>query len=171
MSDSLWPHGLEPPRFQDSPRKNTGVGCHVLRQRIFQTQGSNPGLPHCRWILYHLSHQGRFGELQHRGWIRGGRAKSKNVVDVSVRDDGCLHWVAAGHNWAQRPWRQGCLSAELKASNLSSPHYWIGWVFGQVTQLLPALGFPSTKWDKAKWRDFPGGSMVKNLPSNAGDTG
>ena len=26
-------------------------------QGIFPTQGSNPGLLHCRWILYHLSHQ------------------------------------------------------------------------------------------------------------------
>ena len=42
----------------DSPGKYTGVGCHALLQRIFPTQGSNPGLPHCRWILYHLSHQG-----------------------------------------------------------------------------------------------------------------
>ena len=42
----------------DSPGKNTEVGCHVLLQGIFTTQGSNPGLPHCRWILYHLSHQG-----------------------------------------------------------------------------------------------------------------
>ena len=42
----------------DSPGKNTGVGCHVLLQGIFPTQGSNPGLPHCRWILYCLSHQG-----------------------------------------------------------------------------------------------------------------
>ena len=30
-----------------------------LLQRIFPTQGSNPGLPHCRWILYQLSHEGR----------------------------------------------------------------------------------------------------------------
>ena len=42
----------------DSPGKNTGVGCHVLLQVIFPTQGSNPGLPHCRQILNHLSHQG-----------------------------------------------------------------------------------------------------------------
>ena len=42
----------------DSPGKNTGVGCHALLQGIFPTQGSNPGLPHCMWILYHLSHQG-----------------------------------------------------------------------------------------------------------------
>ena len=53
--DCSWPgfsvHG-------DSPSKNTGVGCHALLQGIFLTQGLNPGLPHCRWILYHLSHQG-----------------------------------------------------------------------------------------------------------------
>ena len=42
----------------DSPGKNTGVGCHSLFQGIFLTQGSNPGLPHCRQILYHKSHQG-----------------------------------------------------------------------------------------------------------------
>ena len=42
----------------DSPSKTTGVGCHFLLQRIFPTQGLNSGLPHCRWILYHLSHQG-----------------------------------------------------------------------------------------------------------------
>ena len=42
----------------DFPGKNTGMGCHALLQRIFPTQGSNPGLPHCRQILYPLSHQG-----------------------------------------------------------------------------------------------------------------
>ena len=42
----------------DSPSKNNGVGCHALIQGTFPTQGSNPGLPHCRQILYHLSHQG-----------------------------------------------------------------------------------------------------------------
>ena len=42
----------------DSPGKNTGVGCHALLQWNFPTWGSNPGLPHCRWILYYLSHQG-----------------------------------------------------------------------------------------------------------------
>ena len=41
-----------------SPGKNTGVGCRFLLQGIFLTQGLNLGLLHCRWILYHLSHQG-----------------------------------------------------------------------------------------------------------------
>ena len=38
--------------------KITGVACHALLQGIFLTQGSNPGLLHCRQIPYHLSHQG-----------------------------------------------------------------------------------------------------------------
>ena len=61
MSDSLRPRGLQPTRLLhpwDSPGKNSGVDCHFLLQRIFQTQGSNPGLPHCRQTLNSLSHQG-----------------------------------------------------------------------------------------------------------------
>ena len=41
----------------DSPGKNIGVGCQAFLQGIFPTQGLNPGLPHCRQIFYHLSHQ------------------------------------------------------------------------------------------------------------------
>ena len=44
--------------YGDSPSKDTGVSCYALLQGIFPTQGSNSGLPHCRRILYHLSHQG-----------------------------------------------------------------------------------------------------------------
>ena len=41
----------------NSPGHNTGVGSSSLLQGVFPTQGSNPDLPHCRWILYQLSHQ------------------------------------------------------------------------------------------------------------------
>ena len=37
--------------------QNTGVGSLSLLQVIFPTQGLNPGLPHCRQILYQLSHR------------------------------------------------------------------------------------------------------------------
>ena len=57
MSNSLQPHGLYSP--WSSPHQNTGVGSRSLLQGIFPIQGSNPGLPHCRQILYQLSHQGR----------------------------------------------------------------------------------------------------------------
>ena len=56
MSNSLRPHGLYSP--WDSPGQNTGMGSCSLLQGIFPTQGSNPGLLQCRWILYQLSHQG-----------------------------------------------------------------------------------------------------------------
>ena len=55
MSDSLPPRGLYSP--WNSLGQNTGVGSLSLLQVIFPTQGLNPGLPHCRWIVYHLSHQ------------------------------------------------------------------------------------------------------------------
>ena len=61
VSDSSQPHGLQPARLLclwDSPGKDTRVGCHALLQRIFPAQELNPGLPHCRQILSHLSHQG-----------------------------------------------------------------------------------------------------------------
>ena len=43
---------------EDCPSKNTGVSCCALFQGIFPTQELNPGLPHCRQILYCLNHQG-----------------------------------------------------------------------------------------------------------------
>ena len=54
-SRSVVPHSLRP---WSSPGQNTGVGSLSLLQGIFPNQGSNPGLPHCRWILYQLSHKG-----------------------------------------------------------------------------------------------------------------
>ena len=55
VSDCLQPHRLYSP--WNSPGQNTGVGGLSLLQGIFPTQRSNPGLPHCRRILYQLSHQ------------------------------------------------------------------------------------------------------------------
>ena len=46
------------PRTVQSMELNNGVGSCSLLQGIFPTQGSNPGLPHCRWILYQLSYRG-----------------------------------------------------------------------------------------------------------------
>jgi len=40
------------------PGQNTGVSSYSLLRGIFLTQGSNPGLLDCRWIVYQLSHQG-----------------------------------------------------------------------------------------------------------------
>ena len=61
VSYSLRPHGLYSPR--NSPGQNTGEGSLSLLQGIFPTQGSNPDVPHCRQILYQLSHKGSKGQI------------------------------------------------------------------------------------------------------------
>jgi len=55
VSNSLRPYGLYIP--WNSPGQNTRVGSHSLLPGIFPTQGSDPGLQHCRQILYQLSHK------------------------------------------------------------------------------------------------------------------
>ena len=59
-ADSLQLYALQPVWLLsswNSPGKNTGVGCHFLLQGILPTQRANPGILHCRQILYHLSHR------------------------------------------------------------------------------------------------------------------
>ena len=56
VSDSLQPHELYSP--WNSLGQNIGLGSLSIFQGIFLTQGLNPGLQHCRWILYQLSHRG-----------------------------------------------------------------------------------------------------------------
>ena len=60
MSNSLRPRGLYSP--WNSPGQHTGVGSLSLFQGIFPTQGSNPGVLHCRpiffFFFYRLSHKG-----------------------------------------------------------------------------------------------------------------
>ena len=99
VSDSLWPHGLQPARLLcpwDSPGKNTGVGSHAHFQ-VFPTQGLNPGLPHYRWILYQLRHQGspRILEWEADPFSRG-TSRPKDWPRVSCLAGGFLT------NWASR---------------------------------------------------------------------
>ena len=62
----------------------TGVDCHALLQGNFPIQGSNPGLPHCRQILYHLNQQGSSRILE---WVAcpssRGTSQSRDQTQVS----------------------------------------------------------------------------------------
>ena len=95
VSDSLQPYGLYSSR--NSPGQNTGVGSLSLLQGIFPTQGLNPCLPHCRWILYQLSHKRRPRILK---WVSypfsSGSSQPRNWTRVSC--------IAGGFftNWAIR---------------------------------------------------------------------
>ena len=82
MSDFLRSHGLY--SLRNSPGQNTGVGSLSLFQGIFPTQGSNPGLLHCRQILYQLSHQGSPRIVE---WVAypfsSGSSRPRNWTGVS----------------------------------------------------------------------------------------
>ena len=95
MSDSLQPRGLSSP--WNSPGQNTGVGSLSLLQGIFPIQVLNPGLPHCRQILYQLSHQGSPRILVWVAYpISSGSFQPRNWTSVSC--------IAGGFftNWAIR---------------------------------------------------------------------
>ena len=54
----------------NSPGQNTGVGNLNLLQGILPTQGSDPGLLHCRRILYQLRHKGSRGQNSSKKPVR-----------------------------------------------------------------------------------------------------
>ena len=72
----------------NSPGQNTDVGSLFLLQGIFPTQGSNPGLPHCRQILYQLSHKKKARILE---WVaypfssRSSRPRNRTTVSGHCR--------------------------------------------------------------------------------------
>ena len=97
VSDSLRPHGLYSP--WNSPGQNTGVGSHSLLQGIFPTLGSNPGLPHCKWILYQLSHKGSPRILDRVDCsFSSGSSQPRNQTGVSCIAVDSLPAVLPGNN-------------------------------------------------------------------------
>ena len=93
-------------------------------QGIFPTQGSNPGLPHCRQILYHLSHQENPRILE---WIAyplsRGTSRPRNL------NRGLLHCKRILYQLSH----QGSIAAAV-----TSPLMW---------------GELATPWDKLRWTD------------------
>ena len=75
---TLRPHGLCSPR--NFPGQNTGVGSPSLLEGFFPTQGLSLCLPHCRRILYQLSHKGSPGEK--KGMHKFTKKTSPQTVDT-----------------------------------------------------------------------------------------
>ena len=74
---------LHPWDFQG---KSTVVGYHFLLQGIFPTQGSHPGLSHCRQMLYRLSHQGSRDQIANIRWIsKKAREFQKNIYFCFIK--------------------------------------------------------------------------------------
>ena len=90
----------------DSPGQNTGVGSLSLLQGILPTQGSNSDVPHCRWILNHLSYQGSpwilewvaypvsRGSSWPRNWTHVSGMAGRFFTRWAIRKDPMEHYAA-----------------------------------------------------------------------------
>ena len=130
MSNSLQPLGLH--SLWNSPGQNTGVGSLSLFQGIFPIQGSKASLPHCRRILYQLSHKGspRILEWEDYPFSRGS-SRPRNQTRVSciaggfftnwaIREALVSKWKSLSHIWLlATPWT-------IQFMEFSSPEYWSG---------------------------------------------
>ena len=114
---------------EDSPGKNTGEGCHGLLQGIFPPLGLNPGLIHCRQILYRLRRQGSLRILE---WVAypffRGTSQSRSWTGVSCIAGGFFtSWATREaslivttiqEGWARKNW---CFWTVVLEKMLESP--------------------------------------------------
>ena len=117
MSNSLRPHGLYSP--WNFLGQDTGVDSLSLLQGIFPTQGSNPGLPHCRRILYQLSHKGSPRILE---WVAypysSGSSWPRNWTGVScIAGRFFTNWAI----WEAQRWLTGGQSSRTLSSSKKFP--------------------------------------------------
>ena len=101
----------------DSPGKNTGVGCYSILQGICPTQGSNPGLLHCRQILCHLSYRG--GPKIHYFKVSFALTYfhvSRDNIDKEILDLYCflvLLSIKQPLKWSEVKWSHSVMSYSL----------------------------------------------------------
>ena len=131
VSDSLRPHG----RYSswNSPGQSTGVGSLSLLQGIFPTQGSNPGLPHCRRTLYQLSHQGSPSILE---WVAypfsKGSSHPRNPTRVS-----CIgRKIRYQLSYQGSPKDTVSLSKNVKINFIRQPKWWKWWAEEKLSEKI-----------------------------------
>ena len=96
----------------NSPGQNTGVHSCSLLQGIFPTQELNPSLPHCRQILYQLSHKGSPRILEWVAYPFSSRSsRPRNWTQICTAGDSLpteliIPWqiVASLRNTKNPPW-------------------------------------------------------------------
>ena len=134
VSDSLWPHRRYNP--WNSPGQNTGVSSLSLFQGVFPTQGSNPGLPHCRWILYQLSHKGSPRILE---WVAypfsRGSSWPRNQTGVSCITGGF------STNWAIRE----ALDKEQVSFYIMKFHHYMVFIYDEPLRAAGASVFDQNR--------------------------
>ena len=147
---------------------NTGVGCHFLLQGIFLTQGLNPGLPHCRQMLYHLSYQGRTSICKWAlfNWLKEKFSSvqfSRSVMSDSLWPHWVQHALSITNSWS-------LLKLMSIESVMPSNHL----ILCRPLLLLPLI-FPSIRIfsnesvPPIKWPKFGASVSASVLPMNIQD--
>ena len=85
----------------DSPGQNTAVGCYLLLQGFFPTQGLNLGFLHCRQSLYCLSHWGN---------------------PIQILANSFISFLRVGSAGQSRYWQDLCARSSLGFSSLKEAH-------------------------------------------------
>ena len=110
-------------------------------------QGLNPGLPHCRQILYRLSYQGSPSSYQ-RSYLRFSQTTMRHVFCLFIYNlFHCMLFTADSHQkirqgFLQGPWDMGQLRAWLCLGSAEPPHCWLA-ILGS---LLPFTLAGSEVW-------------------------
>ena len=144
----------------DSPGKNNGVSYHAFLQGIFLTQGWNPGLPHCRWILYQLSHQRSPRILE---WIASpcsrGSSWSRNQIGISSLQVDSLPAELPGKTkestaigYCILPETEGESWERTVTLSGIAQHTWKKIVTGDFFMLISCLVILFPETEVAKWR-------------------
>ena len=151
---------------RDSQGKNTGVGCHALLWGSFPTQGLNPGLLHCRQILYCLSHQGSL-------------CQDFSLLLLFVW---CLLWgqwleiIDVFFSFSTNEERSSALSCVSDLALAYLLEFLLFILFFQPDEVLLLCASVFQTWTcihifmRKSW-DFSGSLVFKTSPSNAGGVG
>ena len=163
MSDSLW---LYSP--WNSPGQNTEKGSLSLLQGIFPTQGSNPGLLHCRRILYQLSHKGspKIAKVILKKRNRAGGITLRDFRQGSYKAiiiQTAWYWHKNRHvsQWNREPrnkpthlWsinlNKGGKALQWEKDSFFSKWYWESWTAAYKSMKLEHTLIPYTKMN-LKW--------------------
>ena len=125
----------------DSPGKNTGVDRFSLLQRLFPTQGSNPGLLHCRQTLYHLIYKGS-PSSPITSWQIDGQTVADFILGGSkiTADGDCSHEIKRCLFLGRKVMMN--LDSILKSRNITLP---------ANVHLVKAMDFPVVIYGCESW--------------------
>ena len=151
---------------RDSLGKSTGVGFHALLHGIVPIQGWNSSLPHCRQILYHLSHEGSpilvHWVLTHLFWfssaIQNHRLWDKSVQKLGWVETKYIVWVlyTTHQTQAEIEWFSTGFLPAAKGPEASKQYE----VFLLITRQTTSHS-PTPNWDLLKQEPFQQGRRPK----------